>query len=98
MKPDEARAVVQLRDMRLVARDVPTPHPEHVEEGVVEALRLTLLVGRVLPVFGEGGGADANLVPRQAHGLQRFLVEIVLVEPLDLVADARSHSDSMPNH
>ena len=64
---DEARTVVELRDMRLVSRDVPTPHPEHVEEGVVETLRLALLVGRVFPILREGGGADANLVPRQAH-------------------------------
>ena len=64
---DETRAVVQLGDMRFVARDVPTPHPEHVEEGVIETLRLALLVGRVLPVFSEGSGAGANLVPRQAH-------------------------------
>ena len=60
---DEARAVVELRDMRLVARDVPPPHPEHVEESVVEALRLALLVGCVLPVLSEGGGAGADLVP-----------------------------------
>ena len=64
---DEPRAVVQLRDMRLVARDVPPPHPEHVEESIVEALRLSLLVGRVFPVFGESGGAGAHLVPRQVH-------------------------------
>ena len=64
---DEARTVVEPRDMRLVSRDVPTPYPEHVEEGVVEALRLALLVGRVLPVLGKDSGAGANLVPRQAH-------------------------------
>ena len=60
---DEAGTIVQLRDMRLVARDVPPPHPEHVEEGVLEALRLALLVGRVPPFIGEGGGAGADLVP-----------------------------------
>ena len=82
----------------LVARDAPPPHPEHVEEGVVEALRLALLVGRIPPLIGEGGGTSANLVPRQAHGLYGFLIEVVFVDPLDLVMDSRWDADAILNH
>ena len=53
--------------MRLVARDVSPPHPEHVEKRVVETLRLALLVGRILPILGEGCGTGADFVPRQTH-------------------------------
>ena len=49
--------------MLLVARDGSPPHAEHLEEIVVEALRLALLVRRVVPLLSEGGGSDANLVP-----------------------------------
>ena len=63
---DEARAVDELRDMRLVSRDVLTPHPDHVEEGVVEALRFAVLAGNVLPVVSKGGRVHANLIPRPA--------------------------------
>ena len=34
---DEAGAIVEVGDMRLVTRDVPPPHPEHVEEGVADS-------------------------------------------------------------
>jgi len=60
---DEPRAVVELGDMLLVAGDGPAAHVEHLEEVVVEALRLALLVRGVLPLRGEGRGADTNLVP-----------------------------------
>ena len=60
---DESRTIVQLRDMRLVARDGAPTNTEHLEELVIEALRLALLVRGVSPLFGEGGGADADLVP-----------------------------------
>ena len=61
--------------MLLVARDGPPPHSENLEERVVDSLRLTLLVGRVLPLVGEAGGSGAHLVPGQAHGLQVSQVE-----------------------
>ncbi len=95
---DEARAVVELGDMRLVAGHVPPPHSEYAEEGVIEALRLTLLVGRAIPVLDQGGGAGADPVPRKVPGLERFFVEVVFVDPLDLVTDAGPHADSMPDH
>ena len=60
---DESRAVVEPGDMLLVAGDGPAAHVEHLEEVVVEALRLALLVRGVLPLRGEGRGADTNLVP-----------------------------------
>ena len=59
--------VVEPLYVLLVARDGSAPDPEYLEEVVIEALRLALLVGRVSPLLGEGGGAGANLVPRQAH-------------------------------
>ena len=60
---DVSRPVVQLGDVRFVARDRAALDAENLEKVVVEALRLALLVGGVLPLVGEGGGADANLVP-----------------------------------
>ncbi|MGQ4809602.1 hypothetical protein NKDENANG_03025 [Candidatus Entotheonellaceae bacterium PAL068K] len=64
---DKAGAVVQFRHMRLVTRDSAAADPEYLEELVVEALRLALLIGRVPPFLGKTGGTGANLVPRQAH-------------------------------
>ena len=95
---DEAGSVAELRDMLLEAGDITAAFPEDLEELVVEALRLALLVCRVPPVCGEGGRAGANLVPRQAHGLHRFLIEVVFVDPLDLASGARPHANSVPDH
>ena len=64
---DEPRTVVELGDMLLVAGDGLAADIEDLEEVVVEALRLALLVGRVPPLLREGRGAHADLVPRQAH-------------------------------
>ena len=67
---DEAAPVVQLRHVRFVARHGAALDPEYLEEVVVEALRLALLVGRSpRPATRTcrrkemGGGAHANLVP-----------------------------------
>ena len=60
---DEAAPVVQLRHVSLVARDGAALDPEDLEEVVVEALRFALLVGRLPPLVGEGGGANANFIP-----------------------------------
>ena len=60
---DIARAIAQFGDMFLVACDGSPSNAEHLEEVVVEALCLALLVSRVLPVMREGGGAGADLVP-----------------------------------
>ena len=90
---DEARAVVELRNVHFVSRDVPTSHPIHVEKSVVEALRLALLVGPVLPVFSKDSRAGPNLVQRRAHGLQRFLIETVFVNPPDVMEGACAHAD-----
>ena len=64
---DKAPAVAELGDMLLVACDGSAADIEHLEEIVVEALRLALLVCRVPPRLGEGRGAHAHLVPREAH-------------------------------
>ncbi len=62
--PPKSRA---LKKPPTIARDTSALHCEHVEEGVVEALRFAFLIGRVLPVFGEDSGANANFVPQKAH-------------------------------
>ncbi len=56
---------VDRRDVRLVARDVPPPHPEHVGDGIVEAPRLALLAGHVLPVLGNGRRARTSFHDRR---------------------------------
>jgi len=49
--------------MLLVAGDGSAAHVKDLEEIVVEALRLALLVCRVPPIFGERRGPDAHFVP-----------------------------------
>ena len=71
---DVAVRVVETLYVLFIARDGPALDPEYLKEVVVEALRLALLVGRVPPLLGEGGGAGANLVPRQAHSIGFFLL------------------------
>ena len=44
------------------------------------------------------GGPHADLVPWQLHGLHDFLIEVVFVDPLDLVTDTRSHADPVLGH
>ena len=73
------------------SRSLPPPHSENLEERVVEALRLTLLVGRVLPLAGKVGSPGAHFVPRQAHGLQGFLIETVFVDRNKAVCEASRH-------
>ena len=90
---DVSRALVQLRDMRFVPRHCPPPDTTHVKELVVEALRLPLLVCSMTPLRSESGRPRVHLVPRQAYSLDAFLVEVVLVDPLDLVAHSRAHAD-----
>ena len=63
----EPRPVVQLAHMLLVARDGTALHPEDLEEVVVEALRLALLVGRVGPRVRKFCRPHANFVPGQPH-------------------------------
>ena len=58
--------------MLLVAGYRAPPDAENIEELVVEALRLALLVRRVPPLVGESGGTGTNFVPGQAHGLKVF--------------------------
>ena len=65
---DVAGRVVKLPDMLLETGHRAPLYPEHVEEVVVEAVGFALLVDRVLPVRGELGGANADLIPGQIHG------------------------------
>jgi len=60
---DEPEAILELGDVLLVAGDLTTAFPRDLEEVVVEALCLALLVGRVAPVLREGGRAGADFVP-----------------------------------
>jgi hypothetical protein len=52
-----------------VDRDAPALDAEDAEEGVVEALRLPLLVAGVGPVAGECGGAGADFGPGKVHDM-----------------------------
>ena len=54
---------VQLLDVFLIAGDGAAFDAEDGEEVVVKAVGLAFLIGCVLPLFGEGGGTDANFVP-----------------------------------
>ena len=56
-------AVVELLDVGLVARDASSAHAEDLEEIVVEALRVALLVRGVAPLVRERGGAGADFIP-----------------------------------
>ena len=73
---DEPGAVIQLLYMFFVARHGTPPYIENLEELVVEALCLTLLVGRVPPLGSECGSAGAHLIPGQAHGLKSLQGEM----------------------
>ena len=72
---DEAVGVVQSPDVFLVPRDGAPPDAENVEEFVVEALRLALLVCSVRPLAGKGGGARPDLVPGKPHRLPLVAVQ-----------------------
>ena len=71
MKPD---VLSSRRTCSLVAGYRAPPDAENLEEIIVEALRLALLVRGVGPFADEFGGARTNLVPGQAHGLKVFHV------------------------
>ena len=64
---DVAGGVVEPLDAFLVPRHVAAALAEDLEEVVVEALGLALLVRGVGPFTGEAGGPRADLVPRKPH-------------------------------
>ena len=64
---DEAGGVVEPLDVLLVPCNGASLDAEDLEERVVEALRLALLIRGAGPLAGEVGGAGADLVPGQAH-------------------------------
>ena len=57
-----------------------------------------VLVNDALTTREENYSADANPISRPAHGLQGFLVEIVFINPLDLMTNSGTHSDTMHDH
>ena len=63
-KVDKPSAVSKLGDTLFVACDCAPPNVEYLEEFVVKTLRLALLVSRIVPFFGKGSSAGANLIPR----------------------------------
>jgi len=69
---DEAGRVVEALDVFLVAGDGAPPNAEDVEELVVEALGLALLVGGVSSLAREVGGARPDLVPRKPHRRRQY--------------------------
>lgn len=64
---DESVLAAKLLDRLLESRNLAALDAEHVEEVVVEALRLAFLIGGGRPFVRKSGGAGANFVPRQAH-------------------------------
>ena len=66
---DEAGGVVEPLDAFLVPRHVAAALAEDLEELVVEALGLALLVRGIRPLASEIGRSGADLVPGQAHDL-----------------------------
>ena len=64
---DEAGRVVEPVDVLLVPGDGTALDAEDLEERVVEALGLALLVRGVGPLAGEVAGAGADLVPGKPH-------------------------------
>ena len=60
---DVSVSVVQLRDVCLVPSDASSADVEDLEELVVEALGVLLLVGGVVPLVRERGGAGADFIP-----------------------------------
>ena len=65
---DVPRAFVHIGDVFLVAGGRAPLNAKGSEDVVVKALRPALLVGAVLPLACEVGGAGANLIPGQSHG------------------------------
>ena len=43
-------------------------------------------------------GADADSVSQLAHSLQGFLVEIVFINPLNLMTNSGTHADTVHDH
>ncbi|MDE2888390.1 MAG: hypothetical protein OXR72_09240 [Gemmatimonadota bacterium] len=60
---DESVGIVQAFDLLLVAGDRATFYAEYLEEFIVKALCLALLVAGVLPLSREIGGAGADFIP-----------------------------------
>ena len=60
---DEAGGVVEPSDVFFVPRNGAPPDAEDLEEVVVEALGLALLVRGVGPLAGKGSGSRPDLVP-----------------------------------
>ena len=83
-------------DRVLVAEGLPLDAGD-IEEIVVEAPDLALRVRRIPPVHGESPRSGADLIPRQAYVLHDFPVEIVLVDPLDLVTIPGAHTNVVRN-
>ena len=85
---DEAMSVIQLLDVRLIARGGAPLNSEQLEEVIVETLRLAFLVRSVLPFFSEGGRARSNLVPGETRGLQHPPAETIIHQAFALTIAA----------
>ena len=64
---DEAGRFVEALDALLIASDGAPLDTEDIEEVVVEAVRLSFLIGCVLPLFDKCRGPDADFIPGEAH-------------------------------
>ena len=80
---DAPVAIVELLDVRLVARDAAPAYVEDFEQFVVEALRVLLLVAGILPLLRECRGPGACFIAGKSHrffaGSRAFLVDVTVV-------------------
>ena len=84
--------------MLFITLDGPAAIVKDLEESIVEAMRFENFIGRILPLLSKSGGPKSHLVPGKTHGLYGFLLEIVFVDPLDLMANPGSYTNAMSHH
>ena len=80
------------------AASAPPPNADHIENSVAEALPLARLTNCVPPTSGEPDRAGANIVPRKAHDLRHFLLNVIFVSLLDFLTNACPHADPVSDH
>ena len=72
--------------------------PKNPEERIVETVRFSNFIGRIFPLIDKLSRPGADLVPGQAHRLKGFLIEVVFVDPLDLMKNPGADTHAMSNH
>ncbi len=94
---DKARAVRQLQDTLRVPparrRRTPTTSRTALQKLCVSPVSRT--ASRLLPANLSVG---ANVVPRKAHDLRHFLLNVIFVSLLDFLTNACPHADPVSDH